>query len=93
MKIDRENIEVSFIQDNGVISKESRYEILDKKCLSSSYIAYIPWVLNGTCECWNCKIKIRQHRYHKGAFWWDTSYYDYVYDVLEVINKKDFLLS
>lgn len=49
--------------------------------------------MDGNCECWNCKIKIRQHRYHKGAFWWDTSYYDYVYDSEEVVNIKDFLIS
>lgn len=71
----------------------TKYKILQKRCLSSRHLAYIPWVINWGCECWNCKIKIRQYREHKWAFIWDTSFYDYMFDVEEVLQIKDLLIT
>ena len=81
------------IQSNGVVTRPNKYEILSVKCLSSSdrypHKAAIKGVIDGACECGNCKIRVRQHRYHKGAYIGTTSHHDYVYDREEVLKVKD----
>jgi len=68
----------------------SKYEILSKKCLSSEHIAFIPKVIpNGSCECGNCKIKVREHRKLPKDAWHEIpKYHDYVFDVEEVLKIK-----
>ena len=75
------------IQANGVVTRPHTYEILNENCLSSNHRANIGGVINGKCQCGNCKVKVRQHRYHKGAFIGDTSRHDYVFDTEEVMNS------
>ena len=72
------------------MSKEQdRYEILSSKCLSSKHIAYIDGVLNGSCECGNCKIMVRQHRNLPKDAWHEIpKYHDYCFDVEEVLAIK-----
>jgi hypothetical protein len=67
------------------------YEILSKKCLSSQHTAFIPEVLNGSCQCGNCKIRVRQHRALPKDAWHEIpKYHDYVFDVEEVLKiRKD----
>lgn len=66
------------------IEVKHTHEILDFTCLSSKHRAYIPGVISGSCQCGNCKVRVRNHREHPGAFDGDTSYHDYVQDVEEV---------
>ena len=72
------------IQANGVVTRPPTYEILSEYCLSSNHRADIDGVIDGGCQCGNCKVKVRQHRYHKGAFIGETSKHDYVFDTEEV---------
>ena len=66
-----------------------KYEILSEICLSSMWRARIDGVVDGTCECGNCKIKVRQHRkLPKDAWHGHPRSHDYVYDVEEVLNIK-----
>lgn len=77
------------------IKEKHLYKIIDTKCISGGhYNAHIPGVVAGGCQCGNCKVKVRNFRYHKGAYGGDTSYYDYVFDVEEIqrLAEKDLLL-
>lgn len=68
---------------------KDKYEILSKKCLSSSHNASIKGVINGSCECGNCKVMIRQHRELPKNAWHEIpKYHDYCYDAEEVIKVK-----
>lgn len=86
------DLEKETVQENGVISKPHRHKILETKCLSSSHKAYVEGVIDGVCECGNCKVKVRQLRYHKGAYIGDTSHHDYVLDREEIIEIKHTLI-
>lgn len=67
------------------IKETHEYEVIDFKCVSGGfYRAHIPGVISGSCQCGNCKVKIRNYRYHPGAFGGDNSFYDYIFDVEEV---------
>lgn len=81
------------IQSNGVVTRPDKYEILNIGCLSSKHIAYIDGVIDGECQCGNCKVKVRQHRYHRGAHIGTTSHHDYVFDEEEIIRVKDYLIN
>ena len=78
-----------------MIETKHTYEIVDRKCLSSKHLATVPGVIAGGCQCGNCKVKVRNHREHIGAFKGDTSYHDYVYDVeeLQKIAEKGLLIQ
>lgn len=79
--------------NNWIIYMEHEYEILSNNCLSSVHIAdiWLEWMDSWMCQCWNCKIKVRQHRYHKGAYIWDTSTHDYVFDCKEIQEVRDYI--
>ena len=88
MEIQRDKYPIEKIWDNWIVYKKSVYWIWDKQCLSSKHLWNID-LIGWDCQCWNCKIRIRQYRYHKWAYIWDTSYHDYVYDVNEIMDIKD----
>jgi len=74
--------------------KKPRYEILSKRCLSSSHNAFIPGVISGGCECGNCKIRIRQHRdLGKNAWHEIPRSHDYVFDREEVLEIRRFIIK
>ena len=80
------------IHDNGIITKPNQYRILHTGCLSSCHKALIPGVQKGNCQCGNCKVRIRQYRFHKNGALGDKSYHDYVYDKEEVIEIESQLI-